>query len=199
MFAETEAEEPCGKCGGALQVYSVTARRIVRCVRCTTVDLPYDPRALKDLARREKLRQQQLLRHKAAVAMIEAIATAHTRVFPKLPPELVTTDRVLDRWGAAPTGQPAENPDVYHVALPPPLDPRTQERVSDLVKLAGDRAREVTYQLYCRGAPASWIGRQLGMSPRNFGRYWHDVLRDHKARFAASRYPDLISLVCVPP
>ena len=168
---------PCPKCSGAYA-------------------LPYNADALRRLARQERKRRRALV----AVAVVETIASETTWLGRlKVPPELVTTDRVLDRWAAFGSGEPAENPDVYHISLPPPLDPETQLRVSDLVRGAPDLERDVTYDLYSRGAPASWVAQKNRMSPRTLGRFWHDALRLHKQAFIDSAYPDLVNLVTARP
>jgi hypothetical protein len=190
----TTGPDPCGRCGFSRQVWSSALRRWIRCTACTTVELPIDHDVFRRLARAERRRA----RNRVAVVVLETIAE-EARIFPRLPPELITTDRVLDRWSSFGTGRPAANPDVYHTSMPPPLPPETQLLVSDLVRLAPPRPQEVTHQLYTRGAPASWVGARLGMKPRTFGRYWHDVLRIHRDRFLASGDSDLVSLIRAQP
>lgn len=185
----------CERCADAGTVWSTTFKRRFPCPGCSGVyGLPYNPDALRRLARQERKR----LKAKVAIVVLETIA-AETSAFRKLPPELITTDRVLDRWCAFGTGRPAENPDVYHASLPPPLDPETQLLVSDLVRGSPSRPRGVTYELYPNGAPFSWVAKKYRMEPRAFGRYWHDVLRMHKENFLASKYADLVSLIVAQP
>lgn len=191
----------CTHCLGLLRVWNKTLRRAIRCTRCTVVPLPYEPDALKRLARRERKR----LRAQVAVVVVETIAEQLTRVFPRVPPELVMTDRVLDRWAAFGTGMPASDPDLYATSLPPPLDPDTQSIVTDCIYRAHDRERALIIDLYGSpkfgygGAGMAYLARKFRMSPRNFGRLWHQVLRDQKAMFLASNHSDLVSLINVPP
>lgn len=190
-------ESSCVRCGTAERVWSATLRKFIPCPICSgAYGLPFDPDALRRMARKERKR----LRTQVAIVVLETIAT-ETRALSKLkvPPELITTDRVLDRWTAFGTGAPAENPDVYHQSLPPPLDPETQVRVSEIVRTAPALEREVTYDLYSRGAPMSWVGQKHGMNPRSIGRFWHDVLRLHRESFLVSGYPDLVNLVIARP
>lgn len=185
----------CGRCGDAGEVRSSTIGRMIPCPICSgAYGLPYNADALRRLARQERKR----IRAQVGIVVLETIAT-ETAAFRKLPPELITTDRVLDRWCSFGTGRPAENPDLYHQALPPPLDPETQLVVSDIVRGAPSRPRSVTYELYSRGAPFSWVAKKYRMQPRTFGRYWHHVLRMHRENFLGSKYPDLVSLIVAQP
>jgi hypothetical protein len=202
VLVETH-EDDCQRCGRAGQVWSRTCGKFIPCPGCSgAYGLPYNPDALRRLARQERKR----LRALAGVVVLEVIAE-ETNAFRKLPAELITTDRVLDRWAAFGSGRPAENPDLYRDSLPVPLDPDTQAVVSS--RLGPDprarvdcyrgsvpvRVRAVTYDLYLRGAPFSWVAKKYRMTPRTLGRYWHHVLRMHRENFLASKYPDLVNLI----
>jgi hypothetical protein len=167
---------------------------VVRCVHCRPRAIPYDPDALRRLARRERKR----LRTHVAVVVAEVLAE-ETDAFSKWPPELVTTVRVLDRWGAFGSGMPAENPDAYSASLPPPLDPDTQVIVTSRIDKSPPRVRKVTYDIWWSGAPTSYVGQKIGMKPRTFKRYLEDCVRVHRKSFLASAHPDLVNLVSAPP
>jgi hypothetical protein len=191
-----ESAANCPRCADRRSVWSFMCQREIPCPKCSgAYSLPFDPDALRRLARAERKR----MRNRVAVVVVESIAEQQARVFAKLPPELVTTNRVLDRWGSFGSGMPAQNPDAYRMALSPPLDDDTQVIVTGAVDLSMERVREVTYQVYWRGAPMSYVGEKLGMKPRTFGRYVEDCLRVHKERFLASKHSDLVSLIQAQP
>lgn len=192
---------PCRTCGR--ECYSRTLGKVIRCLTCHPRQLPYDPDALRRLARNERKRA----RARAAVIITRVLNEAQLG-FRKWPAELITTVRVLDRWGAFGTGLPARNPDVYRQSLPVPLDPDTQSVVTQCIgpdPMARDvvshvsrvppKVRYVTWEVWWRGAPTSYIGQRLGMTSRSFGRYLEDCLRLHRRAFLASGHADLVALI----
>lgn len=110
-----------------------------------------------------------------------------------LPEHLATTDRILQRWAAAPTGWPSDNPDVYRISRPVPLDDKTQEAVSDCVKAATPSVRKFVGEWYFHGVP-KLMARARGFSNRQIYREWHDVLHVMRASFLASEHGDLAKL-----
>jgi hypothetical protein len=192
---------PCRTCGR--ERYSRTLRKAITCLTCFPRELPYDPDALRRLARRERKR----IRAQVAVA-VTAVLSEEQLGFRRWPPELITTVRVLDRWGSFGTGLPAQNPDVYRQSLPVPLDPDTQAVATQCIGpdpmargvvshpcLVPPKVRFVTWEIWWRGAPMSHVGKSIGMKPRSFGRYVEDCLALHRKAFLASRHADLVALI----
>lgn len=115
--------------------------------------------------------------------------------FPNVPNHLLSTDRVLTRWGGEGSGLPSENPDNYRISLPPPLDDRTHAEVSTLVKASASRVRDFTVDWYCSPMPVYVMAENRGMSRRQLGRQHVDVLGALKSRFLTSRHADLVALI----
>jgi hypothetical protein len=51
------------------------------------------------------------------------------------------------------------------------------------------------YDIWSRGAPASFVAHKVGMSPRSFGRYLEDCLWLYRKAFLESEHPDLVALI----
>jgi hypothetical protein len=199
MNAPPTAMVPCKQCGRELYMPQLR-KALRRCPDCQPPELPYDHDAMRRLARSERRRVKTIV----AQQLLPVLAAV--KAFPRCAPELATTDRVLIRWGAFGSGRPAENPDVYRESRPVPLDPDTQAVVSHCIgpdpralqPYAGGvplRVRAVTYDIWLRGAPESYVGEKHGMKPRTFGRYIEACLRLHRAAFLASHHRDLIDLI----
>lgn len=157
-------------------------------VRCPYCKVPVPTKAaMRELtaAERRRINQQQL-----SVTLV-----TDEFKFPNLPNHLVSTDRVMTRWGCEGSGLPSENPDVYRMSLPPPLDDRTHAEVSTLVKSSAERVRTFAYEWYCSPLPVSLMADRRGMSRRQLGRMRVDVLGALKDRFLTSRHSDLVALV----
>lgn len=129
------------------------------------------------------------LASKVALAMVERFN------FPNLAPHLVGTDRILQRWAADSTGMPSDNPDVYAVARPPPLDPKTQMVVGDIVKAAPAGMRHFVADWYRRGVPTPAMAEARQLSVRQLNREWEAVLVYMRQQFLLSAHADLTTLV----
>jgi hypothetical protein len=127
--------------------------------------------------------------------LIDAVLNTMANI--PLPGHLITTDRTLQRWAAAPTGVPAQNPDVYRESRPPPLDPRTQEAVSDVLKASSKGVQCFCADWYLCTAWLSQdeMARQRQMTRRQLVREWHDILFLLREQFLASPHTDLVNLI----
>ncbi|HEU4627207.1 MAG TPA: hypothetical protein VFS52_20770, partial [Steroidobacteraceae bacterium] len=85
----------------------------VRCPYCTVRKPPRTDWRPISAAERRRREQAELAR---------TVVVADFK-FPGVPTHLVSTDRVLLRWGAEGSGMPSEDPDAYRESLPVPLDP----------------------------------------------------------------------------
>lgn len=200
VLDESKLIAPCSNCGHEL--YQPTLRATLKqCPRCHPSELPYNPDALRRLARTERKRL------KAQVAVyVTRLFDLSQLGFRDWPSHLVTTVRVLDRWGSYGTGMPAQNPDVYRQSLPVPLNDDTQAVVTACVGpdpmarrpppcIVPARVRLVTYDIWWRGAPASFVGQKIGMQPRSFGRYIEECVGMHRRSFLGSGHEDLVALI----
>lgn len=186
---------------------------IIRCLTCTTRLPPYDRNTLKRhrvTAQIFELNAAEARRVKRATEMIIAITLAKdVERLSRIDPEFVGTDRVMRRWavGGPGTGLPAENPDIYRQALPPPLDARTQEIVADVLRESPPGIRTFAIDWYASEIPIDVMrdkayysrrglrrpGRHL--SERSVYREWHSVLRYLRFKFERSRHHDLVTLI----
>jgi hypothetical protein len=206
------AEEPCARCNGMRVIESRHLRRTIRCPMCTTRSPRLDPGALRRLAAFDEqyrlnaaeARRVQRAQDRLIAVMLGLDALKHARI----DPDLFSTQRVMQRWGAGEgSGLPAENPDVYLVARLPPLDDRTQEKVSDIVKAASPAISTFCVDIWSSHIPTAVIrggpywssrgerrpGRYL--SERDFYRERQSILRYLRHKFERSGHPDLVNLV----
>lgn len=196
----------CEHCGDTREVENAVLG-VIRCPQCTVRAKPLDPRTmeLEMAAFRQRAKEpmgftaKELTSVERLLKQLVAHAAIDLSRFPSLPAHLVTTDRILQRWAAAPTGMPSDDPDVYAVARPPPLDPMTQEAVSDILREAPKSVRMFVGDWYCSSAPMKTIARYRSLSRRQLGREWQDVLVDVRGKFLASPHRDLVNLVRVAP
>jgi hypothetical protein len=133
-------------------------------------------------------------RHRQQVASASACVSEFK--LPNVPHHLITTSRILERWGSDGSGMPTENVDVFRQAKAPPLDPGTYTVVEQLVNAAPDRIRRFAYAWWRSPNPAHLAthGRR-GVSRRNLGRTQVDALNYFRSRFLQSKYADLLALV----
>lgn len=165
----------------------------VRCPDCTRPKPT--PAGLKLLTASEKRRRDQ-------AALSKTIQPAEIKL-PPLPTVLVTTDRVLQRWGCEGSGWPSEDPDAYREALPPPLDPATFTEVNGIVMNAhrdafaidGLNDRRFALDAYRSRCPAYLLSQRWARSVRDLRRIRVDVLARFRERFLASRHGDLVALI----
>lgn len=192
LTAELANPPVCERCDGARLIVSAWSKRKIRCPMCTR-------RKVKKRAPSKSLGAEistpEAIRMGRILANICAQIEINRWKFPGLPSHLVGTDRVMQRWVAAPSGMASDNPDVYAKARPPPLDDRTQEKVSDIVKAAPSGVRAFIWDWYKIGTPDSVMAEQRHMSIRQLKREWQDVLVFLRSQFAASEHADLTTLV----
>lgn len=175
---------------------------VIRCPQCTVRTPTKDPDAMPQLIvrQRSELTGAEARRVIHAIDAILARAAAHAGSLPKLPHHLVATDAVLQRWAAAPSGMPSDDPDLQHVSRPPPLDAKTQEAVSDIVKTALPGIRSFILDWYCRHWKSiEQMFEDRRMTRRQLGRLRENVLVEMRTRFLASPHHDLVRLALFEP
>ncbi|HZP86613.1 MAG TPA: hypothetical protein VFB54_07310 [Burkholderiales bacterium] len=133
----------------------------------------------------------------------KADALKHARI----DPDLFATERIMQRWGVGEgSGLPATNPDVYLIAQLPPLDDRTQEKVSDIVKGSPPSIRTFCEDVWASHIPIDVLrwgpyyssrgdfrpGRYL--SERDFYRERQSILRYLRHKFERCGHSDLVNL-----
>lgn len=157
----------------------------VRCPYCTK---PKPSAAgVKLLTANEKRRKEQ-------EALSSTVRVEDIKL-PALPKGLISTDRVLARWGCDGTGMPSEDPDAYRESLPPPLDPATFTEVNRIVAGADKRPRRFVQDFYRSYNPADRMARKWSASPRQIRRIRVEVLWEFKAMFLKSDHADLVALI----
>jgi hypothetical protein len=104
----------------------------------------------------------------------------------RIPKHLVTT---------VSTGEPSDNPDVYHESRLPELDPRTHAAVNDCIMALPVGARQFVWHWYRRKFPPTEMARERHMSVRQLGREWQRILVMLRERFLAHPHADLVKLV----
>lgn len=187
----------CPKCQNGRMVYSRTLKRKVRCPACTYRKPDRTGKHLRLLSETSKreLSGAEAQRISRAIASHVAQSLIDKLGIPRLPEHLVTTDRILQRWAAMPSGLPAENEDLYHITRPPQLDPRTHEAVGDVIKSLSAGARRFVFEWYAKDWPPTIMAKDRYMSVRQLGREWLRVLVIIRDKFLASPHADLARLV----
>lgn len=197
-FAHSGLGVGCPNCNASRRVWNRFLKKTIRCPQCTTrrrLDRAEAERVLLDsnqtLAGPKRLREIA-----AAVEQSIVDAVVNTFSFGGLPEHLVSTDRIMQRWAAAPTGTPAEDPDRYFKCRPPPLDAKTQEHVNDILKRRPG-VKWFCVDWYCRD---EWLSTEemaasRQMSARQFGRERENVLVWLRQQFLDSGHVDLVNLV----
>lgn len=185
MSAASSSRRPfCEECGDTHEIRNPILGK-VRCPYCTKPRLPKTDWRGMNAAEKRRLEQQAL----------SVTVVADDFRFPNLPSHLVSTDRVLMRWGSEGSGLPSENPDVYRKSLPPPLDDKTHAEVSTLVKHSETEVRRFAYEWYCTPIPEVVMSQRRGTSRRQLGRIRLDMVGVLKALFLTSRHIDLVTLI----
>lgn len=115
-----------------------------------------------------------------------------------IPVELMTTERIMQRWAVANgSGLPTERWDDSRKAKPPPLDDETAYVVDKIVLDCPVRTRKIV-QAWCYSPlPTSVIARRIGMSPRSFEKSWILALNFLKWKFEGSGHATLVRLLHV--
>ena len=113
-----------------------------------------------------------------------------------MPLELITTDRILQRWAVSVgAGLPTEEWDDAPQARPDPLPDDIAITVDQCILKAPPRTQEVITRWYKTPEPVEVIGRALGMIPRNVYRARAICLEFMRWRFIESGDKSLIVLV----
>lgn len=180
----------------------------IRCPVCTVRAKPRSPVAMEAVSRelatneRAHLSITETRRIAATITKLVAHAVLDAFKFPGLPQHLVTTDRTLQRFFAAPTGTPLPELmfDMYRESRPPPLDPKTQEAVADVLKALPRGMRKFVWDWYdSPGLSVNQMAKRRQMSRRQLERERLDVLVYLRTKFLESPHADLVSLVRVLP
>jgi hypothetical protein len=212
QLVTTPAEPACEKCNDTRVVPSRYLSRMIRCPFCTTA-VRRDPDMFRRLAATEavyRLNAAETRRIERAIAKLVALTlTADAqKIHARMDPDLFSTRRVMQRWGVSEgSGLPSENPDVYLVAQLPPLDPKTQEIVSDVVKASPPSIATFCWDVWASNIPISVIrggpyysktgerrpGRYL--SERDYYREQEAILRYLRFKFERTGHLDLVNLM----
>src|SRR6185312_12208880 len=158
----SKSDPECARCDDTRVVPSRYLSRLIRCPMCTTV-VRQDKDVFRRLAASEsvyRLNAAESRRIETAIQRLIGLTLAADarKVFARLDKALYPTRRVMQRWGANEgSGLPSENPDVYLVAQLPPLDPQTQEKVSDIVKAAPPAISTFCCDVWASNIPISVI------------------------------------------
>lgn len=117
-----------------------------------------------------------------------------------LPVELITTDRILQRWVVAGgSGLPTHIWDDTRQAKPPPLDDESAIIVERIVNKCPPRTKRLLRAWYLTPSPTKIIARNMGMSPRSLERGWAVCLGFVRFKIEQTKHPTLIRLLNVQP
>lgn len=115
-----------------------------------------------------------------------------------IPPELLTTNRVMERWATANgCGLPTERWDDSRVSKAPPLDDDTALLVDTIVRSCPPKTNRIVVMWYCKPLPTVQIAEKLGMSPRSLEKSWLLSLNFLKWKFESSNHLTLLKLLRV--
>jgi hypothetical protein len=115
-----------------------------------------------------------------------------------IPPELLTTDRIMQRWAVANgSGLPTERWDDSRVSRVPPLDDDTALVVDEIVLKCPPKTNKIIVLWYCKPLPTVEIARLAGMSPRSLEKAWGVSLNFLKYKFEGTNHFTLLKLLRV--
>lgn len=115
-----------------------------------------------------------------------------------LPRNLITTDRILQRWAVSSgTGLPVEDHDDLPRAKPPPLPDDVAIEVDLLISRSPPRTYKLVRKWYRSPEPAEAIAASLGMSARNIYKARNICLHFMRDRFLHSDNNQLVRMVMV--
>lgn len=116
-----------------------------------------------------------------------------------MPLELLTTNRILERWAVANgSGMPTLRwDDNTRRSRVPPLDDDTAIVVDRIVVHSPPRTRRLVSGWYLRPVPTVELARELGMSPRSVERGLHVCLNFLKFKFEQSNFIPLLKILRV--
>ncbi len=113
-----------------------------------------------------------------------------------VPPELATTDRILQRWSVSVgLGLPTDQWMDCITSRPPPLDDATAIVVDQIILKSPPRTRRVAVKWYRTQLPQPVIAEQLGLSERTLITAWRLTLNYLQWRFSESKHIDLLALL----
>lgn len=115
-----------------------------------------------------------------------------------IPPELLTTDRIMQRWAVANgCGLPTERWDDLRVSRVPPLDDDTALVVDQIVLKCPPKTNKIIVLWYTKPLPTVEIARLAGMSPRSLEKSWGLSLSFLKYKFEGTNNLTLLKLLRV--
>lgn len=130
-------------------------------------------------------------------ATLRAIA-GEREVRGALPRELITTDRVLQRWAVGSgSGLPSDDWDDTPRAKPPPLPDDVAITVDQCIEQAPERTQKLIHLWYRTPKPREVIALEIGISKRNVYRVRNIYLAFMRGRFEGSGNAELIHMVRV--
>lgn len=110
--------------------------------------------------------------------------------------ELITTDRILQRWAASSgSGLPTDKWDDSRRAKPTPLPDDVAIVVDRCILGTPERMKELIQRWYRSPQPREVIARELGISVGNIYRVRNVYLQDLRARLEAAGNAELVQLV----
>lgn len=128
-------------------------------------------------------------------AALRAILSEEPTCF-ALPRELITTDRVLQRWAVSiGLGLPSEEWDDTPRAKPPPLSDDVAIEVDQIVLKSPPRTKELVTRWYKTPQPVEVIGRKLRISHRKVYQAHSVCLYYIRNRFESSGNHELCRLI----
>lgn len=130
-----------------------------------------------------------------ADAALRAIVSPEPQPF-TFPRELITTDRVLQRWAVSiGWGLPTEEWDDTPKAKPPPLSDDVAIVVDQLVLRSPPKTKALIVRWYKTPQPVEVIAQKIGVSPRKVHRAHAVCLYYLRDRFESSGNRELCKLI----
>lgn len=130
-----------------------------------------------------------------ADAALRAILSDEKALF-SLPRELVTTDRILQRWAVSiGLGLPTEAWDDQRKCLPPPLSDDIAIIVDQCILHSPPKTKELVTRWYKTPNPVEAIARRLKMTPRNVYRMHGVALEFLRWRLEGTKNRQLVLMI----
>lgn len=113
-----------------------------------------------------------------------------------IPVELMTTNRIMERWSeACGNGLPTDAWDDQRRSRPPPLDDDSAYVIDTLVLSLPPRTKKLVNCWYRRPLPTVEIAKELGMSRRSLEKALHVSLNFIKWKIERTKHPTLLKLL----
>jgi hypothetical protein len=113
-----------------------------------------------------------------------------------IPRELMTTERIMQRWTVANgTGLPTERWDDSRASKPPALDDDSAYQVDLIVRNCPGKTKRLVEEWCKNPSPTSVIAKKLGMSPRSLEKGWVVALYFLKWKIEATNHGTLLKLL----